>query len=47
MKLLQQHYGEGRHQGSAKKVIIPVVIVLLTFLAGLVWLCNKLLVWIF
>lgn len=47
VRLLQQHYGEGRHQGSAKKVTIPVVIVLLAFLAGFIWLLYKLFVWIF
>ncbi len=47
MKLLQQHYTEGRYQGSAKKVIIPVVIVVLGVLVGLVWLTYKMIVWIF
>ena len=47
VRLLQQHYGEGRHRGSAKKVIIPVVILLLVLFAGFVWLCYKLIVWVF
>ena len=47
VRLLQQHYGEGRHQGSSKKVMIPVVIILAAFFVGLVWLCYKALVWIF
>lgn len=47
IKLLQQHYTEGRHQGGARKVIIPVVIVLLVLLAGLLWLCYKVIVWLF
>ncbi|HUR66886.1 MAG TPA: DUF4112 domain-containing protein [Chitinophagaceae bacterium] len=47
MKLLKEHYTEGRHQGSARKVIIPVVIVLLAVLAGIIWLCYKIIVWIF
>jgi hypothetical protein len=41
VRLLQQHYTEGRHRGSANKVIIPVVIVVLAILAGLVWLVYK------
>ena len=41
IKLLQEHYTEGRHQGSAKKVIIPVVIVVLAVMVGLVWLVVK------
>lgn len=47
IRLLQQHYKEGRHRGSATKVIIPVVIVLLAMLAGFIWLTYKLIVWIF
>jgi NADH:ubiquinone oxidoreductase subunit 5 (subunit L)/multisubunit Na+/H+ antiporter MnhA subunit len=47
VKLLQQHYSEGRHQGSSKKVIIPIVIVMLALFVGLIWLIYKLIVWIF
>ena len=47
MKLLKEHYTEGRHKGSAAKVIIPVVIVLLALLAGVLWLCYKVITWIF
>lgn len=47
VRLLQQHYGTGRHRGSSKKVIIPVVIFLLALLAGFVWLCYKVIVWVF
>lgn len=47
VRLLQQHYGEGRHQGSARKVIIPLVIILLLIFVGLIWLCYKVIVWIF
>ncbi len=47
MQLLQEHYVEGRHQGSSAKVIIPVVIVLLAILFGLGWLIYKTIVWLF
>lgn len=47
VKLLQEHYTEGKHQGSAKKVIIPVVIVLMGLLAGFSWLIYKIIVWVF
>lgn len=47
MKLLQQHYTEGRHRGSARKVIIPVVLVVLALLVGLIWGIYKLIVWVF
>ena len=47
MRLLQQHYHEGRHRGGARKVLVPVVIVLVGLLALFVWLTYKLIVWIF
>ena len=47
MQLLQEHYVEGKHQGSSMKVIIPVVLVLLTVLFGLGWLIYKTIVWLF
>jgi hypothetical protein len=47
MRLLQQHYNEGRHRGSASKVIVPIVILMLTLFAGFVWLCYKIIVWLF
>ncbi len=42
MKLMQQYYQEGRHRGSAWKVIIPVLIVLGLILAGIIWLIYRL-----
>ncbi len=47
MRLLQEHYKEGRHKGSALKVIIPVLIILLAIILGIIWLVYKLLAWIF
>lgn len=47
MQLLQEHYVEGKHQGSSMKVIIPVVLVLLAVLFGLGWLVYKTIVWLF
>jgi NADH:ubiquinone oxidoreductase subunit 5 (subunit L)/multisubunit Na+/H+ antiporter MnhA subunit len=47
MQLLQEHYVEGKHQGSSMKVIIPVVVVLLAVLFGLGWLVYKTVVWLF
>jgi NAD/NADP transhydrogenase beta subunit len=43
MKLMQEHYQEGRHRGSAAKVIVPVLLVLLVFILLLVWVSYKLL----
>ncbi|MEO6612227.1 MAG: DUF4112 domain-containing protein [Chitinophagaceae bacterium] len=47
LKLIEEHYTEGKHHGSAWKVILPIVILLLGFLVGLGWLCYKFIVWVF
>jgi hypothetical protein len=47
LRLVNQHFNEGRHGGSATKVVVPVMIFLLLLLAGFIWLIYKLIVWIF
>ena len=47
MRLMQQHYTEGRHKGSAWKIILPVLIIVFAFIAGLIWLTYKLLASLF
>ena len=47
VKLMQEHYVEGRHKGGAWKVVLPVLIILLVFVVGLVWLAYKLFVWLY
>lgn len=47
MKLMQQYYQEGRHNGSAWKVVVPILVVLFLFIAGIIWLAYKLVAWIF
>lgn len=47
MRLMQQHYQEGRHRGSANKVIIPVLIVLFLVIVAILWGVYKLLTAIF
>ena len=42
MRLMQQHYQEGRHRGSAWKVIVPVLIILFLIIAALIWVAWKL-----
>jgi NAD/NADP transhydrogenase beta subunit len=42
MRLMREHYQEGRHRGSAWRVIIPVLIVLFLIIAALIWLAWKL-----
>lgn len=46
LKLLTEHYTEGKHRGSAKPIIISVLIVVLLVLVALVWLVVKLFVWL-
>lgn len=47
MQLMQQHYREGRHHGSAWKVILPVLIVLLLVIIALIWGTYELIRYIF
>lgn len=42
LRLMQEHYKEGRHKGSAWKVILPVLILFIMLFAGVVWLVYKL-----
>jgi hypothetical protein len=46
-KLMQEHYQEGRHRGSAWKVIIPILILLLLVIVAIIWGMYKLITWIF
>ncbi|GAA4321662.1 DUF4112 domain-containing protein [Flaviaesturariibacter amylovorans] len=43
LRLMQEHYVEGRHRGSAWKVILPVLLVLLLLMIGMVWLIYRVL----
>jgi len=47
LKLMQEHFEYGRHRGSAWKVIIPLLFVLLLMVAGIIWGMYELLTWIF
>jgi hypothetical protein len=47
MRLMQQHYVEGRHRGSAWKVIVPVLIVLFLVIALIIWATWKLIASLF
>ncbi len=37
LKLMQEHYREGRHQGSAWKLIFPVLMILLIIVMFFIW----------
>jgi hypothetical protein len=47
LRLMQEHYREGRHRGSAWKVIIPVLVVLFLIIVGVIWLTYRLLASLF
>jgi hypothetical protein len=47
LRLMQEHYVEGRHKGGAAKVIVPVLILVLALIIGLIWLVYKLLAYLF
>jgi hypothetical protein len=46
VSLLREHYIEGRHGGSAWKLILPLMLILLLFIALLAWLSYKIIVWL-
>lgn len=46
-KLMQEHYQEGRHRGSALKIVIPILIVILVFIIVLIYFVYKLLASLF
>jgi hypothetical protein len=46
MKLMREHYVEGRHKGSASKVIIPLLLVLVIVVGCIAWLSYKLIAWL-
>ena len=47
IQLMQEHYEEGRHRGSAWKVIIPVLVILFLIIVVTIWATYKLLASIF
>lgn len=47
MRLMHEHYVEGRHKGGAWKLLIPLLVVLLVVVGGIVWGSYELLSWLF
>jgi hypothetical protein len=43
LRLMQEHYVESRHRGSAWKIIMPILVLLLLIMIGIIWLVYKLL----
>ena len=47
LKLMREHYIEGRHKGSALKVIVPLLLFLLIILGCVAWLSYHFISWLF
>ena len=47
LKLMREHYVEGRHQGGAWKVVVPLLVFLFLLVGTLIWLMYKLIRWLF
>ena len=47
LRLMEEHYAEGRHRGSAMKVIIPVLIIVGLIIAAIIYGMYRLLAAIF
>ncbi len=47
LRLMQEHYQEGRHKGGAWKVIVPVLVILFLIIVAIIWGTYKLLAAIF
>jgi hypothetical protein len=47
LKLMKEHYVEGRHRGGAWKIIVPVLLILFLFVAAIIWGTYELLAWLF
>lgn len=43
MRLVREHYTQEKHQGSAWKVIVPVLLFLLLIFIGVIWLAYSVL----
>ena len=46
MKLMHEHYVEGRHKGGAWKVVVPILFILLLVIIGLAWVSYKIFMWL-
>ncbi|MPR33253.1 DUF4112 domain-containing protein [Salmonirosea aquatica] len=47
VKLMQEHYVEGRHKGGAWKIVVPIMLLLILLVGALAWLSYKFFVWVF
>jgi hypothetical protein len=45
LKLMKEHYHEGKHKGSASRVVVPLLLVLLIVGGFVVWVGYKIITW--
>ena len=46
MKLVHEHYLEGRHQGGAWKVVVPVLLIIFLLIVGIAWSAYSMVMWL-
>jgi hypothetical protein len=46
LKLMREHYYQGRHKGSAAKVVIPLILVFAIIGGSIAWLSYKIISWL-
>jgi hypothetical protein len=46
MRLMHEHYHEGRHRGSAWKLLTPLLILVLLLIGGVIWASYTLFSWL-
>lgn len=46
MKLVHGHYLEGRHQGGAWKVVVPLLLLLFLLIVGIAWSAYSMFMWL-
>jgi hypothetical protein len=47
VKLMREHYIEGRHKGGAWKLVVPLLLSVLLVIAALAWVSYKAYLWLF
>jgi hypothetical protein len=47
LKLMREHYFEGRHKGSSLKLIVPLILFLVIILGCVAWLSYQFINWLF
>ena len=47
IRLMREHYVEGRHRGGAWKIVVPFLLLLLLIIGGAIWLLYKFFAWLF